>query len=39
MIDGLIYHADILSLKGDRHRLGGKDLGPATDAALPANPS
>jgi DNA replication protein DnaC len=28
MIDRLIHHADILSLKGDSYRLKGKDLGP-----------
>jgi DNA replication protein DnaC len=28
MIDRLIHHADILSLKGDSYRLRGKDLGP-----------
>jgi DNA replication protein DnaC len=28
MIDRLIHHADILSLKGDSYRLRGKDVGP-----------
>ena len=28
MIDRLIHHADILSLKGDSYRLRGKELGP-----------
>jgi hypothetical protein len=28
MIDRLIHHADIPSLKGDSYRLRGKDLGP-----------
>ncbi len=28
MIDRLIHHAEILSLKGDSYRLRGKDLGP-----------
>src|SRR5436305_9809920 len=28
MIDRLIHHAEILSLKGDPYRLRGKDLGP-----------
>ena len=28
MIDRLIHHADILSLKGDSYRLRGKDIGP-----------
>ena len=28
MIDRLIHHADILSLKGESYRLRGKDLGP-----------
>ena len=28
MIDRLIHHADILSLKGDCYRLRGKDIGP-----------
>ncbi len=27
MIDRLIHHAEILSLKGDSYRLRGKDLG------------
>ena len=36
MIDRLIHHADILSLKGDSYRLRGKDLGtrPAPPGAL-----
>ena len=29
MIDRLIHHAEILSLKGDSYRLRGKDLDPA----------
>lgn len=29
MIDRLVHHAEILSLKGDSYRLRGKDLGPA----------
>jgi DNA replication protein DnaC len=35
MIDRLVHHAEILSLKGDSYRLRGKDLGarPAPDAA------
>jgi len=28
MIDRLVHHADILSLKGDSYRLKGKELGP-----------
>ena len=28
MIDRLIHHADILSLKGDSYRLRGKELSP-----------
>jgi DNA replication protein DnaC len=28
MIDRLVHHAEILSLKGDSYRLKGKDLGP-----------
>jgi DNA replication protein DnaC len=32
MIDRLIHHSEILSLKGDSHRLRGKDL----DARMPA---
>ena len=35
MIDRLIHHADILSLKGDSYRLRGKDLG--TRAAPPSD--
>jgi DNA replication protein DnaC len=37
MIDRLIHHADILSLKGDSYRLRGKDVGPrpAPPADLP----
>jgi DNA replication protein DnaC len=37
MIDRLIHHADILSLKGESYRLRGKDLGPrpAPPADLP----
>jgi DNA replication protein DnaC len=27
MIDRLVHHAEILSLKGDSYRLQGKDLG------------
>jgi len=37
MIDRLIHHADILSLKGDSYRLRGKDLGP--HPAPPADPT
>jgi DNA replication protein DnaC len=37
MIDRLIHHADILSLKGDSYRLKGKDLGPRP--APPAEPA
>jgi DNA replication protein DnaC len=37
MIDRLIHHADILSLKGDSYRLRGKNLGPRP--APPANPT
>src|SRR5215211_4394848 len=32
MIDRLVHHADILSLKGDSYRLRDKDLGPAPSA-------
>jgi len=32
MIDRLIHHAEILSLKGDSYRLRGKDLGPRPSA-------
>jgi DNA replication protein DnaC len=35
MIDRLVHHADILSLKGDSYRLRGKDL----DARLAAEPA
>jgi DNA replication protein DnaC len=35
MIDRLVHHAEILSLKGDSYRLRGKDLG-ARPAAEPA---
>jgi len=37
MIDRLIHHAEILSLKGDSYRLRGKDLGPrpSTPGDLP----
>ncbi len=37
MIDRLIHHADILSLKGDSYRLRGKELGPrpSTPGDLP----
>ncbi len=34
MIDRLIHHAEILSLKGDSYRLRGKDLGPARHRRL-----
>jgi DNA replication protein DnaC len=34
MIDRLIHHAEILSLKGDSYRLRGKDL-----EARPARPT
>jgi DNA replication protein DnaC len=37
MIDRLIHHADILSLKGDSYRLRGKNVGPRP--APPANPA
>jgi DNA replication protein DnaC len=37
MIDRLIHHADILSLKGDSYRLKGKELGPRPTP--PADPS
>jgi DNA replication protein DnaC len=33
MIDRLVHHAEILSLKGDSHRLRGKDLGARPGAA------
>jgi hypothetical protein len=33
MIDRLVHHAEILSLKGDSYRLKDKDLGRATPAA------
>jgi hypothetical protein len=32
MIDRLVHHAEILSLKGDSYRLRDKDLGPAPHA-------
>jgi DNA replication protein DnaC len=35
MIDRLIHHSEILSLKGDSYRLRGKDL-DARSAAKPA---
>ena len=37
MIDRLVHHAEILSLKGDSYRLRGKDLGSrsAPPADLP----
>jgi DNA replication protein DnaC len=37
MIDRLIHHADILSLKGDSYRLRGKDVGPRP--VTPTDPS
>jgi DNA replication protein DnaC len=35
MIDRLVHHAEILSLKGDSYRLRGKDLGarPGAESA------
>ena len=30
MVDRLIHHAEILSLKGDSYRLKDRDLGPRT---------
>jgi DNA replication protein DnaC len=35
MIDRLVHHAEVLSLKGDSYRLRNRDLGrvPADDAA------
>ena len=35
MIDRLVYHAEVVSLKGDSYRLRDKDLGraPNDDAA------
>src|ERR1700689_740635 len=36
MIDRLIHHADILSLKGDSYRLKGKDLDPRPAPTDPA---
>ena len=35
MIDRLVHHAEILSLKGDSYRLRGKEL----DARLSAKPA
>ena len=35
MIDRLIHHAEILSLKGDSYRLRGKDLGPRPQTPPP----
>jgi DNA replication protein DnaC len=32
MIDRLVHHAEILSLKGDSHRLRDKDLGASNHA-------
>lgn len=37
MIDRLIHHSEILSLKGDSYRLRGKDIGPRP--APPADPT
>jgi DNA replication protein DnaC len=37
MIDRLIHHADILSLKGDSYRLKGKEISPRPTP--PADPS
>jgi DNA replication protein DnaC len=37
MIDRLIHHSDILSLKGDSYRLRGKELGP--QPTPPADPA
>jgi DNA replication protein DnaC len=37
MIDRLIHHAEILSLKGDSYRLRGKELGPRPTP--PADPA
>ena len=28
MVDWLIHHAELISLKGDSYRLKGRDLGP-----------
>jgi DNA replication protein DnaC len=38
MIDRLVHHAEILSLKGDSYRLRGRDLGgrPPAQRAEPA---
>jgi hypothetical protein len=38
MIDRLVHHAEILSLKGDSYRLPDKDLGPATTPNRPKSP-
>ena len=35
MIDRLVHHAEILSLKGDSYRLKGKDLGSPPPAKHP----
>ena len=34
MIDRLVHHAEILSLKGDSYRLKDKDLGARPPAAI-----
>jgi len=36
MIDRLVHHADIISLKGDSYRLKNRDLGRILPAARPA---
>jgi len=36
MIDRLVHHAEILSLKGDSYRLRDKDLGARVSADSPA---
>jgi hypothetical protein len=39
MIDRLVHHAEILSLKGDSYRLQGKDLGAPARHERPAAPT
>ncbi len=39
MIDRLIHHSEILSLKGDRYRLRGKDLDTGIGANPPKSPN
>jgi DNA replication protein DnaC len=39
MIDRLLHHAEILSVKGESYRLGGKDLHARPTGAPPTSPN